>query len=65
MNDHSSVWGSWYNPTLGWGYQCCYGTDKLAYCSGTKGRERALARELKLLTQRAKEEEKVKDLEEK
>jgi len=37
-NDHTSTWGSWYNKTLGWGYKCCYNTDKLSYCSGIKGR---------------------------
>ena len=44
INDHTSVWGSWYNPTLGWGYSCCYNTDKLSFCAGIKGKERALAK---------------------
>ena len=24
--NHSSVWGSWWNKTLGWGYACCHAT---------------------------------------
>ena len=24
INDHTSVWGSWFNKHLGWGYHCCH-----------------------------------------
>jgi len=24
INDHTTVWGSWYNKHLGWGYGCCF-----------------------------------------
>jgi len=48
INDHISVWGSWYNRYLGWGYICCYSTDKLSYCGGVKGKERAIAKEFKI-----------------
>ena len=51
INDHATVWGSWYNPYLGWGYGCCHSTDKNSYCAGLKGRERALAKELKIKTE--------------
>ncbi len=26
--NHKSVWGSWWNEVLGWGYSCCHGNDK-------------------------------------
>lgn len=26
INDHITVWGSWYSKFLGWGYSCCYST---------------------------------------
>ena len=48
INDHLSVWGSWYSKYLGWGFACCYATDKFSYCPGIKGREKALAKEMKI-----------------
>ena len=48
VNDHLSVWGSWYNVHLGWGYACCFSTDKMSYCSGVKGRKKALEKEFKM-----------------
>jgi pre-mRNA-processing factor SLU7 len=55
INDHLSVWGSWYNKLLGWGYECCYATEKDSYCLGKKGKEKALAAELKLKAQQLRE----------
>lgn len=43
INDHLTVWGSWYNKLLGWGYACCHATTKESFCLGTKGKEKALA----------------------
>lgn len=63
-NDHTSAWGSWYNRFLGWGYDCCHSNDKTSYCVGLKGRERALARELKVRAQEIKELGRLKQLEE-
>ncbi|KAF9062126.1 Pre-mRNA splicing Prp18-interacting factor-domain-containing protein [Rhodocollybia butyracea] len=38
VNNHTSVWGSWYDPTSGiWGYSCCHSTVHLSYCSGDAG----------------------------
>jgi len=35
MNNHTTVWGSWYDRESGnWGYKCCRQTHKQAYCSG-------------------------------
>lgn len=36
--DHSSVWGSWWNEILGWGYSCCHGTIRSENCKGQKGK---------------------------
>jgi len=55
INDHLSVWGSWYNKLLGWGYLCCHSTDKYSYCLGNKGKEKALAAELKVKAQMLRE----------
>jgi len=38
VNDHVSVWGSWWNPELGWGYSCCHSNNKLSICLGEKGK---------------------------
>ena len=63
VNDHLSVWGSWYNTHLGWGYACCYATEKLSYCSGLKGRERAITREFKLKAEEARKLQGLRELE--
>ena len=26
--NHSTVWGSWWNKTLGWGFACCHATSR-------------------------------------
>lgn len=44
INDHTSVWGSWWNQYLGWGYQCCHSNTKMSACMGLKGKELALQR---------------------
>ena len=62
INDHLAVWGSWYNKYLGWGYACCFSTDKLSYCSGSKGKEKAISKEYKIRTEQAKQLQKLKDL---
>jgi pre-mRNA-processing factor SLU7 len=65
VNDHLAVWGSWYNKYLGWGYSCCYSTQKMSYCLGLKGREKALAKEFKLRAEEVINQQKLKALEEK
>lgn len=44
--DHTSVWGSWFNEALGWGYSCCHQNDKHSICLGEKGKRMA-QREIK------------------
>jgi pre-mRNA-processing factor SLU7 len=44
INDHTSVWGSWWNEDLGWGYACCHNNIKMSMCLGQKGHELALQR---------------------
>jgi len=43
--DHTSVWGSWWNETLGWGYECCHSNEKHSACYGDKGKRLALTKE--------------------
>lgn len=38
INNHTSVWGSWYDTTTGqWGFACCHSTVHLSYCTGSAG----------------------------
>ncbi|KAL5528684.1 SLU7 [Sanghuangporus sanghuang] len=35
INNHTSVWGSWYDLSTGsWGYACCRSTLHVSYCAG-------------------------------
>ena len=38
INNHTSVWGSWWKD-FKWGYACCHSTVKNSYCTGEEGRE--------------------------
>jgi len=38
VNGHTSVWGSYYDDDLGWGYQCCLSHDKNSQCKGEEGK---------------------------
>lgn len=41
-NNHTSVWGSWYDMQRGvWGYQCCHSTLRRSYCTGEVGKAAA------------------------
>ncbi|KAI0344678.1 pre-mRNA-splicing factor SLU7 [Trametopsis cervina] len=40
INNHTAVWGSWYDPPSGqWGFACCHSTVHLSYCTGEAGIE--------------------------
>lgn len=44
VNNHTDVWGSWYDPSSGtWGYACCHSIIHISYCSGQAGIEAAEA----------------------
>lgn len=44
VNNHTGVWGSWYDPTSGaWGYACCHSVIHVSYCSGQAGIDAAQA----------------------
>ncbi|EAS01139.2 Pre-mRNA-splicing factor SLU7 (macronuclear) [Tetrahymena thermophila SB210] len=45
INNHTSVWGSWFNDYLGWGYACCHSNTKSSTCQGEKGIKEAVTRE--------------------
>ena len=38
MNNHTSVWGSWWS-NFKWGYGCCHSFIKNSYCTGEEGKE--------------------------
>ncbi|OCH95147.1 hypothetical protein OBBRIDRAFT_746227 [Obba rivulosa] len=38
INNHTQVWGSWYDPASGeWGYACCHSAIHMSYCTGEAG----------------------------
>ncbi|KAE9411262.1 hypothetical protein BT96DRAFT_952375 [Gymnopus androsaceus JB14] len=38
VNNHTGVWGSWYDASTGtWGYSCCHSIIHISYCSGEAG----------------------------
>ncbi|KAF8973122.1 pre-mRNA-splicing factor SLU7 [Flammula alnicola] len=42
VNNHTAVWGSWYDTSTGsWGYACCHSSLHLSYCAGAAGIEAA------------------------
>ncbi|KAG0707387.1 Pre-mRNA splicing Prp18-interacting factor-domain-containing protein [Suillus ampliporus] len=44
VNNHTDVWGSWYDISGGtWGYACCHSTIHISYCAGEVGKEAAHA----------------------
>ena len=43
-NNHTSVWGSWYDVSSGaWGYACCHSSVHISYCAGQAGKEASYA----------------------
>ncbi|KAG6831695.1 hypothetical protein H0H92_008338 [Tricholoma furcatifolium] len=43
-NNHTAVWGSWYDPsTSTWGYACCHSIVHMSYCAGLAGIEATVA----------------------
>ncbi|KAL1736066.1 Pre-mRNA splicing Prp18-interacting factor-domain-containing protein [Schizophyllum commune] len=50
INNHTAVWGSWYDKETGaWGYACCHNTVHLSYCAGKAGIEATEASTAKAL----------------
>jgi hypothetical protein len=44
VNNHTSVWGSWYDTASStWGYACCHSTVHISYCTGEAGKQAATA----------------------
>jgi pre-mRNA-processing factor SLU7 len=46
LNNHTSVWGSWWSD-FQWGYACCHSATKASYCTGEDGK-RAFEEERRL-----------------
>ena len=38
INNHTSVWGSWWS-NFQWGYACCHSLVKKSYCTGEEGKQ--------------------------
>ncbi|KAL7790724.1 Pre-mRNA splicing Prp18-interacting factor domain-containing protein [Trichoderma ceciliae] len=38
VNNHTSVWGSWWS-NFKWGYACCHSFIRNSYCTGEEGKE--------------------------
>ncbi|KAL6858181.1 mRNA splicing protein [Amphichorda felina] len=38
INNHTSVWGSWWS-NFKWGYACCHSIIKNSYCTGEEGKQ--------------------------
>jgi len=38
VNNHTSVWGSWWS-NFKWGYACCHSVVKKSYCTGEEGKK--------------------------
>ena len=38
INNHTSVWGSWWS-SFQWGYACCHSLVKNSYCTGEEGKK--------------------------
>jgi pre-mRNA-processing factor SLU7 len=44
VNNHTSVWGSWYDTgSSTWGYACCHSGVHISYCTGEAGKQAAAA----------------------
>lgn len=62
VNNHTAVWGSWWNEELGWGFACCHSNEKQSLCMGDRGKVMALKREFHI---KKKKEDDLKQTEEK
>jgi len=60
INNHTHVWGSWYDPSMSsWGYACCHSTVHISYCTGQAGIEATAASSAKNLLASSKPVETV------
>ncbi len=54
VNNHTAIWGSWYDPATGsWGYACCHSSVHMSYCTGEDGIKAAQASSAKNLLESA------------
>eukprot|EP00830_Metopus_es_P016285 TRINITY_DN4988_c0_g1_i1.p1 TRINITY_DN4988_c0_g1~~TRINITY_DN4988_c0_g1_i1.p1 ORF type:complete len:465 (-),score=148.35 TRINITY_DN4988_c0_g1_i1:10-1404(-) len=56
INNHTGVWGSYYDDDLGWGYACCLSHEKLSTCKGEEGKREQLKRNIERQQAGAKKE---------
>ncbi len=68
INNHTSVWGSFYHLKFGWGFKCCLSFDRASWCKGEEGlidNKKIISNyEGKMKEEKAKEKSKVKEKEE-
>ncbi len=57
INNHNSVWGSYFDDELGWGYSCCLSHDKFSECKGEEGKRMQLKSNIERKIAKAKEKE--------
>lgn len=58
VNNHTSVWGSWYDKdNQRWGYGCCHSLISGSYCTGEAGKAATVASSAQALLSSAPEEE--------
>lgn len=61
INNHTSVWGSWWQ-NFTWGYACCHSIVKNSYCTGEEGRKAfEESNNMLLLDKKPKPEEAVEE----
>lgn len=60
VNNHTSVWGSWWS-NFTWGYACCHSTVKNSYCTGEEGKQAFAEAENMLLEGPKDPEEQAQD----
>jgi len=68
VNNHSSVWGSFFHNVFSWGYKCCLSFDRNSFCGGEEGaklgRKKILDHDTKIQETLRKEKELLKEKEE-
>ena len=57
VNNHTSVWGSYWHPHFGWGYRCCLGFSKHAQCRGEEQKRETIKKEYEWELQVKREKE--------
>jgi pre-mRNA-processing factor SLU7 len=60
IGGHTTVWGSYWHESSGWGYQCCYSHNKFSVCDGEKAKRKQIIAEYKWEQERREKDEREK-----